>query len=333
MFFVTETLASGMQFSRFAVADEPWCVWEWDLAERNLEFIEQLTPDYFEHLAGVHFQEAEGEQGRLAAVAIRVGYGQALETFFALVFATVQAPDCVAGWLSRYKVHQLHSLVDAISANQAILTKLPLPTFSWDAVANAILSFRLDNPERDREVKTAVSRLWARFAHDFGDKEQSEEYNAIKHGLRIRPGGFTLRHGREDTPGVAAPPERMQTIGASKFGCSMLKPEIVGPDKCHFRLRKTSRNWEVKNLTHGLELLSESIKNVLSFLRILNGVDPAVVPFFYPTDLNEFREPWRRSVGVTSWNMDNVVAQTDILPLTPEEILKVYSSTDPQRGA
>jgi hypothetical protein len=330
---MTEMLESGMQFSCFVVHDEPWCVWEWDLSQRNLEFIEDLAPDYFEHLAGIHFQAAEGEQGLLAAVAIRLGYGQALEAFFALIFAALQAPDCVAGWLNRYKIQQLRSLVDAVSARVPILTKVNLPTSSWDAVANTLLSFKLPDEQRDGEVKKAISRLWSRFAHDFADAQQSQEYNAIKHGLRVRPGGFTLRSGREETLGVSPPTEQMETVAASRFGCSMLLPEPVGAEKHHFRLRRTSRNWDVENLTHGLVLLSESMKNVLSFLRIANGVDPTTVPFSWPQDLAELRQPWLRSVGFTSWNMDYVIRPEDIVAFSREDILRIYRPTADEDGA
>lgn len=325
---MTEVLESGMHFSRFAVGDEPWCVWEWDLPQRNLDFIESLTPEYFEHLSEVHFGEADGEHGKLAAVAIRLGYGQALEAFFGLLCAAIQAPDCVAGWLSRYRSVQLHQLVRDISEHRPILSKLSLPETSWDALANIALSFRMEDQERERAIKAGYARLWARFAHDFSDDGQSHEYNCIKHGLRIRPGGFQLRRGREDIPGVPAPPDRMKTIGASPFGSSMLKPEPVGQDRRHFRLRKYSRNWQVENLAHGLMNLAASMRNVLSFLRIVNGADAQTVQFEWPKDLADFREPWKRSVGVFAMNFDDIVGPNDIVPFTREEILNIYPTTD-----
>lgn len=330
---MTESLPSGMQFSRFAVDDEPWCVWEWDLPERNLEFIEAISPDYFEHLAKVHIGQADGEDRRLAAVAIRLGYGQALEAFFALALATLQAPDCVPGWLSRYRLVQLHSLVRKVSAHEPVLTKLLLPEMSWDALANLVLCFRLESQERDRQVKDSYGTLWARLARDFSDEEQSHEYNCIKHGLRIRPGGFTLRVGQEEVPGVAASPDRMHPLGGSEFGCSMLKPEPIGQDRHHFRLRRTSRNWQLENLAHGLVLIASSIRNLTSFLRIVNGVEPATVQFSWPQDLAVFKEPWKRSVGVTSFNLDTTVANTDIRPLGQDEILSVYSQGPGPGGA
>ena len=170
-----EVLPSGIHFSRFAVGDEPWCVWEWDLPQRNLEFIESLSPEYFEHLTEAHFGDTDREQGQFAAIAIRLGYGQALEAFFGLLCATIQAPDCVAGWLCRYRLAQLHHLVRSISGGGSILSKFALQRFSWDAVANLVLSFHLDDKERERAIKNGYAQLWARFAHDFGDEDQSHE--------------------------------------------------------------------------------------------------------------------------------------------------------------
>jgi hypothetical protein len=39
-----------MQYCKFAVDEKPFCVWEWDLRERNLEFINNLDPAYFSYL-------------------------------------------------------------------------------------------------------------------------------------------------------------------------------------------------------------------------------------------------------------------------------------------
>jgi hypothetical protein len=50
--------------------------------------------------------------------------------------------------------------------------------------------------ETDIEFKTKIeisfSSLWKHFAEDFLRDGFSEEYNSIKHGFRLRIGGFSL---------------------------------------------------------------------------------------------------------------------------------------------
>ena len=132
-----EQAANGIICSRFAVGETPYCVWEWDLVERNLEFIEGLKPEFFAYLAEVHNKELTGEQRQLAALALRALYSQGLETLFALLMAAVQAPDCIVGWLPKYTLTQLRDLVKKISTAQPIFSKLSLNACSWQELSMA----------------------------------------------------------------------------------------------------------------------------------------------------------------------------------------------------
>ena len=69
----------------FAVDETPYCVWEEDLRERNLRFVESIDYRYFEYIATTHAANLEGEDQQRAAIALRTGYHHALETFFTLL--------------------------------------------------------------------------------------------------------------------------------------------------------------------------------------------------------------------------------------------------------
>src|SRR5688572_30711632 len=105
---------------------------------------------------------------------------------------------------------------------------------------------------------------------------------------RLRPGGFHIRVGREDTPGVAAPPERMVSLGGSEFGSSYFRRVRLGSTKRHYRLQQARRNWEPGVLGNRLQLLGFSIENLIGLARILNGVDPTTVRFSWPTPIEAF---------------------------------------------
>src|SRR5690349_21028069 len=83
----------------FVVNEKPFCVWEWDLPQRNLDFIGSLDAEYFEYVAKISARELEGEDCQRAAVTIRAAYSHGLETLFALLFAALQAPACMVGWI------------------------------------------------------------------------------------------------------------------------------------------------------------------------------------------------------------------------------------------
>ena len=72
----------------------------------------------------------------------------------------------------------------------------------------------------------------------------------------------------------------------------------------------------------GLHLISISISNIVSFLKVLNGVDATKVKFNWPRETNAFREPWKRttSLGVTSL--------TGLSVIIPAETIKNYSKDD-----
>ena len=213
---------NGIQRSVFVVGTEskkarPWCVWEWDLRDRNLRFLERLDHEYFEYVIRRHIDKLEGDDARRAAVAIRVTYHHALETLFTLLAAAVQAPDCVVAWVPKCKTDSLRELVIAISRHGRIPNKLGLDHVSWDAIAEKVFTPVADAEARDR-MRTRFARLWARLAHQFLNQKAINEYNSLKHGFRVRPGGFSLAVGRESSPGVLAPGEVMKSMGGSNYG-------------------------------------------------------------------------------------------------------------------
>jgi len=78
--------------------------------------LRSLDADYFTFQGRQFARSLETEDAQRAAVALRSAYSHALETFFALLFAAIQAPDCVPAWLALYQPAELVALVDWSSA-------------------------------------------------------------------------------------------------------------------------------------------------------------------------------------------------------------------------
>jgi hypothetical protein len=157
-----------------------------------------------------------------------------------------------------------------------------------------------------------------------------DEYNSIKHGFRVRSGGVTLLAGLEEEPGVPAPPENMELIGHSEFGSSFLRAESVGnlsgkQRNPNFRGRWLSLTWNPLAMTAGLILISMSIENTLSFLRIVNGEPPQTVRFIRPPENEQFSLPWQDSPVVSKLSIDYIIDEAEIQTFTVEEINEIIS--------
>lgn len=314
-----------METIGFTVDEEPNACWDWDLSQKNIEFLDSIDAEYFRYVAEVHADHLEGEDCHRSALALRSTYSQALEVLFALLSSLVQAPNCVVGWMLSYKNHQLKNVVRKINDHEQVYTRLNKQKISWDHLSKHVHSHLGYEQEKMQWIREGFGKLWRSFANDFLDEKFTQEYNGAKHGLRIRPGGFTLAIGLEEIPGTPAPPNKMHNIGGSKFGTSYFSREkILENNRINFRPRRQSRNWDPYNFINGLGFLSMSINNVIEFLRILNKVDPKDCKFLTPKKDGFFNAPWERSVGVINFDFDKIIKSENVRPVTKEEIFSSY---------
>lgn len=212
-----------LEGTQIVIDEKPFCVWELDQNRRNHNFIKNFDPYYFRYIANMHNSvfksDEESENHQYSALSIRLTYSHALETFFAFLFASLQAPDCLSGWLKKYSPKDLENLIQKVSHRKNILTKIKLESISWVSIAKCIFqNVVLKNSEQSDKYKKKFGLLWKFFSKDFTNDKIREEYNSLKHGFRITPGGFGIAIGLQDAPDKPAPPERMQTVGYSKFG-------------------------------------------------------------------------------------------------------------------
>lgn len=317
-----------MQRVLFVVDEDPHACWDLDLSDKNLEFLQGIDAGFFEYTARLHAGQLDGDEKLRAALGIRVAYSQGLETLFALLCSGIQAPQCVAGWMTSYWPSQLVSLVRKISARQVVYSRLNGGIATWESMSAMVHRYLPYDADKKQWIEDGFARFWARLAHEFTDELLSEEYNAAKHGLRTKLGGFALAFGAEKSRGVQPPPETMELIGESEFGTSFFRRQPI-TDRLNFRLRRVCRNWDPVNLGTGLLLISMSITNVASFLRIVNGEAPNKCRFENPEEPAAFDEPWKRAVGVEDLSIDLILNPSDIRPCRKEEILRSYEQERP----
>ncbi len=329
----------------FAVGEDSYCVWDWDLLQRNHEYLKGLDPHYFEYAARANFAQLDAEDAmerRRAAIAIRSAYHHGLESFFALLFAALQAPDCVVGWMQVYTPARLRDLVKALDPflaglgddrdgarqrHETLRSHLKVrPLLTWAGVSETVNLVPGEDREHATRVRNEFAGLWRRFAKDFVNQNFTDEYNSIKHGLRVGAGGFDFAIGLQQSPDEPAPPEAMVSLGGSEHGSSFFmprtfverspqeekRPRLNGRNhQFLFRVRRHRLNWDPRGLCMALVLVSASINNVRAFILAINGHARPGLKFLTPAP-EAFRLPMGRPEGIEATMMDAVVFEGDV---------------------
>ena len=73
-----------------------------------------------------------------------------------------------------------------------------------------------------------------------------------------------------------------------------------------------------------LALISMSINNVISWLKIINGVNPKKCAFINPAELKHFKEPWEKCAGLSHSTFDLCIEKEHIKTFDKREILASY---------
>ena len=322
-----------IRYSVFAVGDEPHCVWARDLAERNMQFLDGIDGDYFRYIADTHQEHLANDHAQRAAIALRTNYYLSLETLFGLIGAALQAPDCAVGWVHRVRSEQLRAIVQSLSKRAMTfpIKWQPMGPLGFDKIAQLVFDATTWAHQGDGTVER-FAVLWARLAADFLDPQTIAEYNGIKHGFRVRSGGFSLRVGTEHQYGVPPPEEEMGDWRGGLFGSSFYSADPIGSRSNrgpHFTLRQHSLNWLPDNTIGRMLLAAMSIKNVRSFLTIVNGRKAGEAAFDRPGNSADFDLPWERSPGITSFSLDLTVGEKDIYRASKKELLDILKPGSP----
>lgn len=354
-----------LQSRIFIVGDRPHEVWDWDLDERNLEYLQSLDPDYFLYAARTNYPNLEADDPKdrqRAATAIRVAYHHGLESLFSLIFAALQARHCVVGWMQVYTPAELRKLVESVgfssqsaeweeihACRERVLPYVWLVPgeFRWEGISKALIR-PAGGEERAAEVQRLFAGLWRRFARDFLNDSFADEYNSMKHGLRTGPGGFRFALALESVSGESVTSEDAVLASESEHGSSFFVrrtfvAEPHEPDRRagqrvrHFRVRRQLLNWDPRGLCDALALISISIHNIRNWLLALNGADASNLGFkMMPEEV--FQGTLGLVGGASSSGIDLPVVRDDIDLLEGDEIKRRVAEgmrelQEQQRGA
>jgi hypothetical protein len=310
----------GPEGRPFAVADSIYCCWDFDHGTRTLEYLEGIDPDYFSTIATFLAQQLESKDAIAISVALRVLYHQGVETLMSLLGAAAQGAAVVPAWIAKCSTADLKVVVARLQSGHPLLTEVGTQRVTFDGLSSYVHRFVWAGEVGVDSTAARFGRFWHRLAGELLDDTARAEYNALKHGSRVLPGGFSISIGLQEGPGIPAPSEQMHSIGGSKFGSTFFVAEPVGTAKWHVRTRRTSVNWLPEPLAQRLALMSISISNVIGALRCEHGVDPTTVSFVRPTPPDSFDDVWKHSLGVTRTSMDSSIGIEPADELSRDEL-------------
>jgi hypothetical protein len=324
-----------LQFACFVVGERPLCLWDTDIIGRNLTYLNSIDPGYFEYLGQLYArtlneQEEQGQpasrEAQHAAIALRTAYSQAIENFFALIFSAIQAPYCVPAWINAYKNNELRVLVEKVQEQKQIASRLETEIPSFPIIYDYLFpKLNIGDENYEASLKDGFIHIWQHFADDFLDESTSREYNSIKHGLRIRPGGYQFRIGVVEKPGIQPTEENMLEIANSNFGATYFYSQKIGDLMPHQCLKKESRTWDVESLFLAIHIISMSIFNVITALKVKNG-DKSPAVFRSPNDLTDFYK-WKGFTNLKGGDL--IILPEYIAPLTKNDIISIYKTEHP----
>ncbi len=301
-----------LQYQPFCVNKAKYIVVYWDLIAKNSRFLTEFDPEYFSFIA-MHcyeFIQSNHTQKEYFAAQLRTIYAQALEAMFAFLFAMLQAPLCQAAWLSIYSQKDLRKLVSTICSRSSFLYfKIKLPANTWRSIASFITPIGID-ATKYRESIDRLEIILESLAKDFLDDILTLEYNCIKHGFRVRLGGFQMAIGNTS--------DNLHPLGKSDFGSNLLRLETVGNKPEHlkdvniFSFRQTHLNWDPKYLSKRTELVSNILKNIRNLSLALHGDKNSEFEYWWCDDDMEMREYLINRSGIFKCDIDRDIDGSQI---------------------
>ncbi len=316
--------------SIFYVGKRPHAAWGWDLHIKNADFIDDIDPDYFEFVASTMRAQFGGANEQRASIAIRSIYHHALETFFLLIVGAIQAPHCMPGWVNIVSTHELRDLIARIlDGSMPIKSVFQQETLNWSEVAEAIFQFWSGDADSKAiqiaQFSTAwekLSRAWLMDFHQF-------EHNAIKHGFRVKPGGFPLRLQVARPEGELVQPGDVLDLGGSDYGSHFFVADRLGGSnnegyKPNFKLTSHHLNWSVEAMMGQISLVSLSIANIRHCIRTYLGQGDG--EYRTNDDPAAFTAPFELKCGPSAMTFDPSLEAEDIVCLSKDDIAQAYEN-------
>jgi hypothetical protein len=311
------------------IGDRAAVLWSNDPLADNRSFLVGMDPLYFRSVAAALNPEKRTRDEQFAAIAIRTMRDQAAEMLFSLLAASIQAPNGVALWLLLYRNDELDSIIEGFGKGATVRTMSGQVALKWNDVANDVTRhFTAEDPANLDKFRRQQSEFWRRLGSEFLDPTNRREYASLKHALRAMPGGCRIVVKPESSPGVADPNAKGFALEGSGFGSGFYIAERIGDHKSHYRLVHQHCHWSPESLRLQLDLIVNSIANVIHHLLLVNGKS-GLFTWERPDNDEVFELCWKNDGSLLTSSFGTQVAPEDIVPLTQKELLVLLDAVKP----
>ena len=299
-------MCEGVSIMIFVVNDEPYEIVDFDVKNKNRDFIEGIDAEYFSYILKIHSTSDTDDSNR-SYIALRNALHHGMETLFALLGAYLQAHICAYAWIALYKNVELNKLIEKINKNEFVFTRLKINELSWDTLANHIFHCNSSTSNEQKNIAKSFGALWGKLANEYLDANNKNEYNAFKHGFRAQSGSFSLFCGIQEFEGI--PSNDMKHVGTSEYGSSIFKLELVNSIKGNrlYKSKVVSSGHSKEKILILLQLVYLSIKNIKLSFKIINGIDIKNEAFIIPKDISIFEQPWNYICSINNLVTDTVI--------------------------
>jgi hypothetical protein len=238
----------------FMVNERPVAVYGRFLRERTHRFIKEFDADYWGYQLSLATSVPIEEVTHDHVAFVRLTLSHVEEHLFALIFAFLQAPYCPDLWLYHYKPSDLPKMARKVELGERVLTRFKLAESSWIGITKTLWG------GLEEERYTLTARVLGRLARHFISTHGRDEYNGLKHGMRLSFGGTSLSFSPGGSPDVKPDPDSYISLGSSKFGSQFYDFEPMSGSKNHYRAKVCFTNWDYMelgaHLTHAIMLIN-----------------------------------------------------------------------------
>ncbi len=322
-------MTEGLHATGIIVNDKPYAFWGTGLKEQNRSHVFSIDPDLWKNLfnnAIKPFAEESNDSQLLiaSATAARIQLGLALETLFALLFAAIQAPHYVVGWLQHYRNRDIDSLINKVNSGSRVSLGVKLNPVSWPAISDLIhCEFALSDKKIEKETKARLAEVIETFAQEYIDEGMKQEFNSLKHSMRVRAGGFGMSCSFTTRNGESSGDIH---LGQGDYGSTYYRSlPIPNMGRNQRILERVSYNWNLARIKESMELIRILIHNVRTFILGHNGfLDGEHAVYLYPLDLERLGKSERSVNCPISLSFKEELDFANVKDISDEQIHLIY---------
>ena len=287
----------------------------------NMRAAEGIRPEFFSQRSIHLSRQLDGAEAAWAAMSLRADYGHACESVLSLLFASIQAPRCIFGWLHLYKNEDLTELCLRTLEGREYPHMLLESPGGWREIAGRILCrappivYAGDGISAAREeiLEGSITAL-GKIVEDFLDPRGRLEYNAFKHGFRIKQTSMSV----EIQPKGKDPIH----VEGGRFGSEVINLEKI--DKINYGVGSDFVSWDPMQMAARLQVAALWIALLKCFLLIELTDGKARVQWPFLCSAEDYLAPWAGGPSLMSAHIAAVLPPKGFPLAGKEEIMEIY---------